>query len=423
MLEPVRAFAAEELSRYEGPVETSRRAIEWLRSLIEGGLESGRVLDRLHAEIDNIRVLVDFAFTDDISRAVNLVRGLENVWVHKGYADEGRRYVERLLDLPLEDRQRASALVSGGFLALSRGDGSAAVAYLTEARGMLQALGERHGYARVTSDLSYAKLLMNDIEEARVLSEEAVAVARECGSEPLEVQATSTLATCLRLAKEFAAALSVFEHCLAISRRNGDTTYTAVLLTEMGVAARAANQPASARRYLEEAIDITAVNGDIRTRSSALGALAVVELGAGHFDEASRWMLDARDAALRGSDPRTYTETFMIEGMVALQRGDAETARATLIECLQRCRDSHGRPVVPALLALAASLCLTGAPATAMRLASVVTRLLDGLQDGYARSVVEETAASDPRLQGLLDGDEPLTVEEVFDIIDSLDQD
>jgi predicted ATPase len=108
LLEPVRLYAAEQLAASHEVVETRRaRAAAFLEfaeerstpAFVAGGAYQStavRRLDELECEHDNLRAVLRWLMeSGQIEHAVRLTAALGELWIARGYFDEGRRWLAR----------------------------------------------------------------------------------------------------------------------------------------------------------------------------------------------------------------------------------------------------------------------------------------------------------------------------------------
>ena len=102
-------------------------------------------------------------------------------------------------------RGRAKALNAAGVFALRQGDYGPAVAFLTESRALMRALGDHEGTARTLNNLGLVALVQSDYPRAQTFFEESVALARALGDQPGMALILANLGFALRCQERFAA--------------------------------------------------------------------------------------------------------------------------------------------------------------------------------------------------------------------------
>jgi predicted ATPase/class 3 adenylate cyclase len=196
MLETIREFALERLEE-SGEAEHLRgKHAERFLALAEAAepylLEEGVAadwhggsswLDRLEAEVDNVRAALDWAESrGDKELALRLAGALSEFWCGKEHVPEGRRRLELALQGDsLNAAVRAKALVGSAHMARDCGDSPIAQARAQEALELYQQLGDDRGMAHSTLWLGSAIADQRDFETARELFEESGRRFRELG--------------------------------------------------------------------------------------------------------------------------------------------------------------------------------------------------------------------------------------------------
>jgi len=145
LLEPTRQYARDRLLE-AGEGEAARgRHRDWFVALAERlrreqdvGRAASHVgsLDRLEAEHDNLRTALAWSEArGEVEVGLLLAARLSWFWTVRGYLEEGREYLARMLALPAAEARtaaRASALGNAGILAWNQRDYGAARTLLEE---------------------------------------------------------------------------------------------------------------------------------------------------------------------------------------------------------------------------------------------------------------------------------------------------
>ena len=230
MLETIREFAWEQLAASGEEQETRRRHAMWClaaaRRFNVRDQPSDEVrlrLDRLEAERDNLRAAMAWLLgSGDIETALILGAELQQLWVNRGPATEGRGWLERAL-------------------AAAAGQPTSPVV-----RGLA---------ARSASILAWME---GAFDEAATLAEEGLALLREGGAEAACVWALSVLGMTATSLGRYDEAAAYLDEALALYRRTGAGSSIPVILTNRAVVA----DPERARGYLDEALALCRRSGD-----------------------------------------------------------------------------------------------------------------------------------------------------------------
>ena len=158
------------------------------QALLWGGPEQLRWLDRLEADLDNVRAALQWTFESGATElGLRLAAALVPFCERRALIGEGRRWLETGLASagPVSTFTRARALRGTGHLAAFLGAGLRPVELLAESVALLRELG--HVPELVLALVQYADellMLQSDYDRARSALEESLALAREAGFRP-----------------------------------------------------------------------------------------------------------------------------------------------------------------------------------------------------------------------------------------------
>jgi predicted ATPase/DNA-binding CsgD family transcriptional regulator len=329
LLETVRQYAAGQLDTHGPAVVNQARTAhrDYYLALAEAaapqlvGPDQAAWLDRLDAELGNLRAAIAFTLTQpDPEPGLRLAASLPTYWRARGHQAEGADALRALLDMPAAQEAtlpRARALAA--------------------AANLLQQMG------------SYA--IAGDY------GQEGLAIARAAGDDYLVGELMYVRAWVLLRQGQRSAALPLIESGLGLARRLGDPHLTANLLSAQAHATYAAGDHAGAARHAAEALPLFRQAGDRQHMGTMLGNLGNYELSAGNLDAARRHLAEALDIfrALNHRDGIAY-QTLNL-GLAEYLSGSPDTAEALFAESLDLTR----RMGMKALMAYALiGLAMTG---------------------------------------------------------------
>ena len=271
MLQLMREYGLEQLVRSGEADEAHRRHAAYLLELAEAaepeleGPDQGRWLDRIEAELGNIRAALDWVCsTESGELAIRLAVALRVFWFVRGYAVEGRDRLARILDGPgrcAEPALRARALHAAAFLARHVGDYAAARGFIAEGLELLRRIGDSKGVADALSNLGHVLVNQGETEEARRVYGEALVVHRALANEQGIADALSHLAIGALHEGDAGAARSLDEESLAIWRKVGDQEGVAWALAKLGTDLLYLGDLPAARRCYEESLALSRTLG------------------------------------------------------------------------------------------------------------------------------------------------------------------
>jgi predicted ATPase/class 3 adenylate cyclase len=325
MLETIREYALERLERAGDLDDTRCRHAEHYAGVAERADEQLRgsgpahlaALDRLEAEHDNLRAALAWSLQTaavgpapgDRERAatgLRLVQALAYFWYRHGHLIEGRRWLERAIDLAAGDGGAPLAQLAHwlGVFLQQQGEPQAALRLLERSLGIWRDLGDRDQQARELNSLGITHKYLDDLDTARSLLEESAAISRELGS-------------AFRLA---------------------------AALTNLGQLEADAGNFDRATQVLQEALAIDTKQGDMLGVAMDQQSLAGVHLRAGRAREARDQLAAMASYVVSCGDPELLATTLEMSAANAAQLGEAQHA-ARLAGAAEAVRHKTGIPI------------------------------------------------------------------------------
>jgi len=294
LLETIREYAAEKLAGSgEGRATAARHCEHFFALCKQGrdgmqGPQQRQWLDRLDLEQDNLRAAIALAQTEDspVSPliALKMAVALQNFWVMRGGAREGRAVVQAMLAhaavqaLPMA---QAHALYLGAALAWTQGDLDEALRMLQNCLVLRRALGVPSEVGATLSTLAVTLLDNGDAVAARDAAAEAVELLRQSGHRVGEAIARVQLAQVAAALSDAPTARAHLEAAMALARhiRHPETEGEAEL--RLGELETEAGDESAARTALLRSLKVCSGAGDLRGEAHAQRALGRLELRAG----------------------------------------------------------------------------------------------------------------------------------------------
>ncbi len=301
LLETIREYALERLAEAGDLEETRLRHARHFTEFAEregeklNTLEHLAALDRLEAEHGNLGAALAWSLEarpadpaapgERAAVGLRLVQALIGFWYHHGHAAEGRRWLERALELASEDAGAPLARVAHGLglLLSEQGDEDAARPFLERSLAIWRELGDRTQQARELNSLGITYHHLGRVDAARSALEESVAISRELGNQRRVATALSNLGQLEIAVGHFDRATRALEEALAIDQDNGDVFGVAVDQQSLAMVSLRAGRPREAGGLLSRALDYVISSGDPDFLANVLelSACIVAELGAG----------------------------------------------------------------------------------------------------------------------------------------------
>jgi predicted ATPase/DNA-binding CsgD family transcriptional regulator len=322
MLETIRAYALERLVE-SGEMEALQgRHVQYYGDLILNqasyGIFSANAL-HLQRELDNIRATLSWcvATPKDIELGARLVWILQWFWYGRGYFSEGRLWTKQILAsafLPDGSKSRAMALAASGFLAVWQGEHEEGLVQIENSLAIAQRLQDEQmmplllminaiAYISMGRDRTAQPLLrdalelfeqqnlpyfhimtivllgnvqlgLGNLEEARVLYEEAAVRARALGENWTLSFALSNLGEVARTQGQYDLAREYYEECEALLRDTGDTGDLARFVHNLGYIAQHEGDFTRAESQFTKSLTIFRRLGNRRGIAECLAGLA-----------------------------------------------------------------------------------------------------------------------------------------------------
>jgi len=264
---------------------------------------------RLEAELDNVRAASDLAMAGGIDPiiAVKLAVALNNFWILRGYAAEGRHRIQAILDLPAvkaSEQARAWALFVGATLADSQGDHAEARSMLESCLELRRHAGNPVEIAATLSTLALARLQGGDPDGAAESEREALAIFHDVGDKRGEAIGLLHLGQIDLWRGDGRSAQRDLERAREVARQIGHQEVEAESELSIGQVLVMHGDNEWARQHLERSLEIGLAAGDRRGEASATWWLGRLALEAG--DSASaRKLLDRALRAFQAQEMRT----------------------------------------------------------------------------------------------------------------------
>lgn len=351
MLDTIRQYSRlKNLEAGEAEPARTQHLLHFLRLVDDAdiglrGHEQAGWLDRLDAEHDNLRAALDWSQASGDSEAgLRLVGGLFLFWLLSGHVEEGRHWLEGMLNrapATQRTRPRAKALRGAGYLAVGHGDLVAGRSQAEESLAISRELGDEQGATESLYALGRAAYFEGDYEGARSLFQESLAVSRAANYPWASAQALYRLGTVSLIQGDYPQARPRFEESAAIFRELGDRWNLSYSLSAMGEEAFRRGDYALARSVLEESLIAFRELGSRSGIAMSLSELGWLALSEGDYLTA-RTRLEESLALRQEMGYRVGVAIALnLLGDVALHQGDYPQAKV-LIEKGLKLREEMG---------------------------------------------------------------------------------
>jgi non-specific serine/threonine protein kinase len=241
------------------------------------------------------------------------------------------------------------------------------------ALGWAEAAGEREVGPRLAGALTWAWFSLGTLAEARAWLDRmrALAGAETPGQRRAKAAALLGATLVLTMQEDFPAARAAAEEHLALWRGEDDPAGRAAALLGLGQAAAWQGDGPAARAALGEGLELFRRLDHEVGMADVRYLLALVALGEGQLGEAGTLLAACRAELGRRGDAWLVGYVALVEGLVALEAGDLDRARARLAEGVaDQPGLDRGGGLPMAVEGFAALAAAEGRPARAVRLAA-----------------------------------------------------
>jgi tetratricopeptide (TPR) repeat protein len=347
MLETVREYAAEQLAASGETEPVRERHLRWCLALAEQaepglrGPQQGQCLTRLQAEHDNLRAALAWAMArageaeDGADAALRLGGALARFWAVHGSAAEGGAWLKRALALGRHASApaRAKALLGLGWLVSAGGDFEQARASHEASLALHRELGDRAGMAAALLALAHLADYRGDPERARALLEESLELAQAAGDDSQAGEALCWLGRELYRCGEPAAASAALRKSAVLLRAAGDVGRLAGTLFVHGFMDAERGELALAEANLARSRDLYRQAGDRVGETHALGWLCQVAFRRGDYPSARAYLLECLERG-RQEGLNELARWLCLAAQLERAQGDLLRARAHARESL-----------------------------------------------------------------------------------------
>jgi predicted ATPase len=338
LLETIREYALERLAADGEHAGVARRHAEfYLGFATEAGPEligadQGRWLERIGAERENLRAVLDWSLgAGDLETGLRIAGAVRRYW--EWFApSEMRAWLDHALpradDTPT--RGIAESLLVSARLDLVRGSYDEAERQLQRAHPMFLSLGDPVLATFVLSQLAWASLVRGDYELAATRAGEALDSARACGDTWALMAALNVLGgTAIELG-DLARARAMYEEAAALARVHGDMANVGVLVANVAEAAIQQGDYDAALPLLEETLAISRDLADRNGETAAILDLASIANYRERYGDAEAGFIEGLQRLGEDGEAYRYPETFGQLAISAAGQGDLERAARLL---------------------------------------------------------------------------------------------
>ncbi|WP_129670426.1 tetratricopeptide repeat protein [Candidatus Chloroploca sp. Khr17] len=304
MLGTIRAYALEQLvAAGEAPMMQARH-LSYYAAFVQDAEPELRSADNNHClelfdrEHDNLRAALSYCVEHhEKTRALQLGGVLWRYWWARGYLQEGRRWLETLIQVSADEavEQRVQVISGAGVLANAQGDHERAAYLLEEALHIQRNLDDPASLAFVLTNLGIAVLQQGDYLRAIALFEESLALRRALGDPVSIASSLNNLGLLTLYQGEYERAERFFEETIMLRRSLGDIWGIGNSLNNLGLAAYYQGNYGEALNFCSESYGIATGLRDMQSQGLALTNLGRTLVALGRYQDAVSHLIQAVD--------------------------------------------------------------------------------------------------------------------------------
>ena len=296
MLETIREFAHEQLVESGELGKIEKRHTAAFLTLVEAAAPKlirkgrGRWLDRLEADVDNLRAALSRLISSgETGAAQRMVGVLWRFWQMRGYIKEGRRRAAEVLSLSGgEAAQRVAALHAAGGMAYWQGDMDTTREMYGEALELARGIEDPRTLALALYNNAFPTAIHGNLEGGIQLLEESLAVAREIGDSTLAGEILWGFGTIYWFVGEHQAAAPWYDQSLE-ALEGSDSVFVVAWAHHMrGLLRTEKGDFFGAREDLQTSMGLFAEDDDLSGMVLSLNHFAALALGEDDVERALR---------------------------------------------------------------------------------------------------------------------------------------
>jgi predicted ATPase/class 3 adenylate cyclase len=297
MLETIREYALERLDELDEADELRRRHATFFFELAATAREArlsrprewgaGGWLDRLSAEIENLRGVLQWSLANDVGEGLRFAAALGHFCSRRGHGRELARWLEsafqRAEAVPAEIRMQA--LMIYGDLQTALGENKRARELFEEGLPLARLLGDELTEARFVHRLGSTTRIDGNCEQALALIDQALETYRRLGDRHGVAQALHLFGDTLRDRGQFGRAAESYTEAIAIHESLGELWNASTVIHSLADAALDQRDTQQATDRYREAL---AVSVDLDHKGTIAYCLAGLSCAAALSDDLDR---------------------------------------------------------------------------------------------------------------------------------------
>ncbi len=353
MLETIREFAVEQLARREASDAVAQAHADYYLNLVEPwAMNAPDWLANMARELDNLRASLRWYLgrTDGTASALRLGKILGRFWYWRDSVTEGRWWLEQLVTKSeeLQTEGRANVLSGAALLATVQGDTARAITLHELNLDLCETLQLDSQRASAFNALGTIYSRQGDFPRGIAYLEEALAVARRIEHPEALSSACYMLAgVLLDEGREIERARCLFEEALAVARQHQLAITESMTLAYLGLVCAFTGDLARAAELLPEALRLQRAMNATMSIGWTLQYLGILAFQQADYGRAGQYFIESLEAAPQGG--AQFVVPPSLEGIAGVlsMRGQPQRAAQLLgaAEALRAELDLHRAPI------------------------------------------------------------------------------
>ncbi len=341
MLETIRDYAREKLGESGEAASIRNRHLDLMQDLAARAepkiysREEMIWLERLDAEIDNMRTALEWAHTrEDPEAGLRLVGALSFYWSTRDYWHDSQKWIREALGHAGAEKRttgRAKALLGLGYFMTMTDHPPEAKLCLEESLSIAREVGEEKVVVLALAWLSWAFAFLGDFAAMRAVVEEGLTLARELDDRLAIAMLWLGSANIDHVQGRYPEAESYYQDAARLLREIGDRNFLAFAVRRLGYLALARGDPKQAFALCVESLEKNHEIADRRGVAASLTAISCLSATGGDATRAAR-LHGASDALLESFGghliPMDQRDQESCARAVRLEIGEAAYAQA-----------------------------------------------------------------------------------------------
>ncbi|HEX7433311.1 MAG TPA: tetratricopeptide repeat protein [Anaerolineaceae bacterium] len=290
------------------------------------GAQQRQWLERLEEDHDNLRAAMKWSLENGgVELSARLGGALSRFWGLRGYLDEGRQWLERVIALFEPGCAglaiQAKVFMGAGMLAWRQSEYSQAAVYTEKSLASTRQIEDPEAVSRILQSLATIESARGNYTRATTILEEVLILDRASGNRENLAYDLGSLADVAFQQGNYGPAQSFYEESLSLHRERGDRNSIAICLHNLGEVYHQMGNDARALVFTEESASLFRELGVKQGLAVSLGNLGELTFRGGDPERAQGLYREALSLQLELGAKGDILSILLIFAALALQAG------------------------------------------------------------------------------------------------------